>query len=456
MKEFPVSQRTIVTMACKLKVKRQNVANAKYTEEEDKILLDGIHNKMIVSEIQKNIPWRTMGSIRTRLEQISDSKRQYWSVEEDNLLRSVYEIWPLDDTVELFPNRTRQAIIMHAIKLNLHAYVDTKYYSEQEEAFILNNYQNMSDDEMANILGRSKSSIKNHRSLMGIYRTQRGNINYENVAIYVRRHNKQWKHDSMINCSFRCVVTGERFDEIGVKLLVDKNGKLIRDLDDKAATYGIFSQFLPEYVPVYRIAHSYSDFLEMYSELAECSARVCYKLIKDEGASSFRIIDDSIEEDGAIMVKPGAKVTLKTAKKVLSRYDFSNPLLMMPYLGGVEVSVDCLKTSSGNVIIPRYKNSKRYSEIIFDKELMAVCDKIVNTLGLSHPLNIQLRSDGQRFYLLEMNTRMSGGLQLSCLAAGINVPDLAINELLGTPKAWSYPPVQSRKVVHIETPIFVE
>jgi hypothetical protein len=116
--------------------------------------------------------------------------------------------------VELFPNRTRYAIIARAIKLNLHAYVDTKYYSEQEEAFILSNYQNMSDDEMANILGRSKSSIKNHRTLMGIYRTQRGNINYENVAIYVRRHNKQWKQDSMVSCSFRCIVTGERFDEI--------------------------------------------------------------------------------------------------------------------------------------------------------------------------------------------------------------------------------------------------
>lgn len=214
MKEFPVSKKTIITMACKLKVKRQNVANAKYTEEEDRILLDGIHNKMIVSEIQKNIPWRTIGSIHSRLEQISDSKRQYWSAEEDNLLRSVYEIWPLDDTVELFPNRTRHAIIARAIKLNLHAYVDTKYYSEQEEEFILNNYQNMSDDEMASILGRSKSSIKNHRALMGIYRTQRGNINYENVAIYVRRHNKQWKQDSMINCSFRCIVTGKRFDEI--------------------------------------------------------------------------------------------------------------------------------------------------------------------------------------------------------------------------------------------------
>lgn len=214
MKDFPVKEKTIIAKACELKVKRKNVANSKYTEDEDMILLDGIHNKMIVSEIQKRIPWRTVSSIQSRLCQISDDKRQYWSEEEDELLRSVYEVLPLDDTVELFPNRTRNAIITRAVKLNLHAYVDTNYYSEQEEIFILKNYQNMSDDALANVLGRSRFSIKNHRVLMGIYRKQKANINYENVYIYARRHNKQWKQDSMINCSFRCVVTGARFDEI--------------------------------------------------------------------------------------------------------------------------------------------------------------------------------------------------------------------------------------------------
>ena len=214
MKEFPIGKRTIITMACKLKVKRQNTANAKYTEDEDKILLNGIHDKMTVAEIQKNIPWRTVSSIQSRLKQISDNKRRYWTNEEDDLLKSVYEVLPLDETIQLFPYRTRNSIITHAIKLGLHAYVDTKYYSEQEESFILNNYQNMSDDEIASVLGRSQSSIKNHRALMGIYRTQRDNTNYENASIYVRRHNKQWKKDSMINCSFRCIITGKRFDEI--------------------------------------------------------------------------------------------------------------------------------------------------------------------------------------------------------------------------------------------------
>lgn len=214
MNEFPVKEKTIIAKACELKVKRQNVANAKYTKTEDTILLNGIRRKMTVSEIQKNIPWRTIGSIQSRLDQISDGKRQYWTKEEDDLLQGVYENISLDETVELFPNRTRNAIITHAKILGLHAYVDTKYYSDKEEKFILDNYQTMSDDEIALALGRSKSSIKNHRALMGIYRAPKGNINYENTSIYVRRHNVQWKKDSMIECGFKCIVTGERFDEI--------------------------------------------------------------------------------------------------------------------------------------------------------------------------------------------------------------------------------------------------
>jgi hypothetical protein len=113
----------------------------------------------------------------------------------------------------------------------------------------------------------------------------------------------------------------ERFNAIGVKLLVDKNGMLIKTLDDKAETYKLFAGFLPDYVPQYRIAHSYAEFLEMYSELTAKGKRVCYKLIKDEGACSFRIIDDSIKGDGAIMKTPGSKLTLETAKKILSLLD---------------------------------------------------------------------------------------------------------------------------------------
>ena len=225
-KEFPVSEKTIKKIASSLKVKRENTRNSNYTSREDEILLCGISNGKTVAEIQEEIPWRSIKSIQSRLEKISDIKRQYWTDEEENLLKCIYETLPLDETMQMFPNRTRNAIVAHAMKLGLHAYIDTRYYSPEEEAFIRDNYNTMSDKEISMVLGRSLSSIKNHRVLMGIYRKKPGNTNYENVSIYVRRHNQQWKKDSMKNCNFVCVITGERFDDIhhiyGLNLILNE------------------------------------------------------------------------------------------------------------------------------------------------------------------------------------------------------------------------------------------
>lgn len=236
MKEFPISRQGIISKANQLQVKRNCVKNSNYTEEEDTILINGIENNKTIAEIQQDIPWRSICSIQSRLGRISKKKRQYWTDEEENLLKNIYEILPLDETVQMFPNRTRTAIILHAEKLGLHAYVDTKYYSIEENEFIRNNYQIMSDKEISDVLNRSVNSIKNHRVLMGIYREQKGNTNYENAMAYIRKHNQQWKKDSMDNCGFSCVITGERFDEIHHLVSLNtilKNVYIQLNLDEK-------------------------------------------------------------------------------------------------------------------------------------------------------------------------------------------------------------------------------
>ena len=248
----------------------------------------------------------------------------------------------------------------------------------------------------------------------------------------------------------------EKFEELGVRLLVDPNHEIISMLEDKIATYDFLKNVVPEYIPEYRKISSLDEFLEAYEDLSERHPRICYKLIEDEGARSFRVIDDEIESIRGVLEKPGSKITLEAAKKVLSLYDFSIPILMMPYLGGCEVSVDCIKTASGNLILPRYKTSKRYSEIKFSEEMMQTCSKIMDFLALDHPMNIQFKKSGDQYYLLEINPRMSGGLQLSCLAAEINMPDIAVSALCGINKPWKYPEFSSRKVVHLETPVCLD
>ena len=56
-------------------------------------------------------------------------------------------------------------------------------------------------------------------------------------------------------------------------------------------------------------------------------------------------------------------------------------------------------------------------------------------------------------FILGINTRMSGGLQLLCNASGVSVPMIALYKLLGDSIEWSYPESDLIKVAHIEIPI---
>lgn len=244
----------------------------------------------------------------------------------------------------------------------------------------------------------------------------------------------------------------EQFREQGTVLAAGE-ASVMEMLDDKAATYEFFRAREPALVPEYRLARSYEEFRAAYEELRRLCRRVCYKLAEDEGATTFRVIDETLLEPGDIRRKPGMKVTWEMASACLSGYDFQVPMLLMPYLEGQEISVDCLRTKQGDIIIPRFKTDHRYSEIRYDEERIAESRRILDALGLDVPVNIQFRSDGERYYLLEINPRMSGGLQLSCLAAGINVPDIAVSQMIGVEKAWQYADRSKvYRVANLETP----
>lgn len=258
---------------------------------------------------------------------------------------------------------------------------------------------------------------------------------------------------------FLTAVAGRRedFEKIGVKVLVGKDAGLMKILDDKVATYKfIAAGGAEEVIPPYRLAENFDEFNRAYNELKTSDNRICYKLVEDEGALTFRVIDDTIENISALHNMPNMKLTFAAAKKILARYDFKIPLLVMPYLSGREISIDCLTTPRGNIIVPRFKTNNRYSEIKFDDEIISAAEKILSLTKIDVPINIQFRMDGKNFYLLEINPRMSGGLQLSCLASGINIPDLAINRLLGVEKLWTVPDKKFCRVANIETPIIIE
>ncbi len=254
-----------------------------------------------------------------------------------------------------------------------------------------------------------------------------------------------------------CAVSAaaDRFAAAGVRLLAERDGALTALLDDKLRTYAFFGEAMPETVPEYRLAHSLDEFRAACDTMAAPSGRLCYKLTVDEGARSFRVIDDSIEGISALYVKPGAKITRRAAEAVLSAYDFSIPVMVMPYLSGADVSVDCMETANGRLMLPRFKVG-RYTEVKPDSKVLDLCERIMDLMRFEMPANIQFKMEQGTPYLLEINPRMSGGLQLACLATGINMPGIALHKAIGENMPWAYPePWHTAGVVNLETPVIV-
>ncbi len=242
------------------------------------------------------------------------------------------------------------------------------------------------------------------------------------------------------------------FDEIGVRVLVERDYQKLSALNNKEKTYCMFEDRDIGHVPPRYVVNSCGAFCRAYEALTSTFERACFKLTKDEGAASFRVIDNSIGGYNGLYRHRGMKVTLDEAINALNQRESLPDILIMPYMEGHEVSVDCLRTDSGIIIIPRVKTGGRTEEIRYDDEIVQFCERFYEKIGISGPCNIQLKYHDGVPYLLEVNTRMSGGIQLSCIAAGVNIPNLAVNQLLGIEKPWSMDNAP-KKVSFIEMPV---
>lgn len=244
------------------------------------------------------------------------------------------------------------------------------------------------------------------------------------------------------------------FDELGIKVLVERDYEKFEMLKDKGRAYDYFSNFAPSYIPMYEIVNTCEGLEKAYERIAKYYERVCIKFAQDEGARSFRVIDPSINENKGLYRAVGSKITLKQVLSLLSQEEPFPDLIVMPYLDGNEVSIDCLSTPKGLIYVPRIKNGTRITEIGYNQEITDACTLFCKHINLTMPFNIQFRYHEDQLFLLEINTRMSGGVQLSSIGTGVNIPNIAINQLLGNNKDWHLE-CKYKKVTYIETPLIL-
>ncbi len=241
------------------------------------------------------------------------------------------------------------------------------------------------------------------------------------------------------------------FEALGVKVMVD-DFPMVDILNHKDRAYAWLKARGVSTIPEYRIVTTVPDFLEAYERLKERYRAVCFKFVHDEGGRSYRRIDNTRKGYAALFKKQNTRMTLDDVVDALSEREQFSPLMVMPHLSGEELSVDCLSTEQGPLLIPRIKGTTRVEHVTWDPEILRLTREIFDLVHLEYPCNIQFKYLDGTPWFLEVNTRMSGGVPMACAATGVNLPDLAVKKLLGTPCRWTMER-RERFVTYVETPV---
>lgn len=228
----------------------------------------------------------------------------------------------------------------------------------------------------------------------------------------------------------------DRFEEIGVKVMMD-DYHIVSTLNHKERAYEFFKENNIGTVPDFYIVKTVGEFKNAYEKLLEKYKQICFKFEKDEGGKSFRLIDNQRKGYAALFKKQNTRMTLDDVIDALSEREVFSPIMIMPFLPDEEISVDCLNTSKGLIALPRVKGNTKYEVLRFEEKIIDICKDFQEKAGLECPYNIQFKYLDDIPYFLEVNTRMSGGIHMSCYASGVNIPLLAIKKLSGEEMTWS-------------------
>lgn len=185
-----------------------------WSKEDEQILIDSYGLPYI--EIEKIMNGRhSARAISSKAIKMGLTHSQEWTEQELSILKQYYSFTPKEDFLKMLPNRTEASIICKAMKLKIksYQYLNEKY-SNKEKQFIMDNYQQMTDDELALSLNKPLSGIQEQRRKLGIYYQNKDYSNYENVAKFLRGHIQDWKNKSMKQCNYQCILTGSKDYEV--------------------------------------------------------------------------------------------------------------------------------------------------------------------------------------------------------------------------------------------------
>lgn len=224
----------------------------------------------------------------------------------------------------------------------------------------------------------------------------------------------------------------DAFAQIGVKVMLIGDDSIYTLLNDKVKTYEeLKGKTTVVEIPTTYTITTLADFQKAYLAIRNEGNRACMKPIDGIGGDGFKRIVETMNPLEELYTTTSSSISKERAEMVLSGQEDVPPFMMSAYLEGEEFSIDCLaKDGQLFIAIPRKKIDRYRQTIEYRDELMNIAKELTAHYKLSYLYNIQVKFHKGSWYLIEINTRMSGGLYKSCLT-DINMPYYAVHLLLG-------------------------
>lgn len=230
------------------------------------------------------------------------------------------------------------------------------------------------------------------------------------------------------------------FERIGSKVTV-MGPDVLDTANDKGALYGFLESNGLACAPQYRSVRNACELESAARALGYPDARLVVKPAFAGGSRGLRILSNGIESpETYLTMKPEAGLTnLENLCRTLSKASSFPHLVVMEYLPGKEYSVDILgREGDAIAIIPRSRDRLSQGicvrgQVENRQELIDLATQLCRLLRLSFAANMQFRyGDKGVPKLLEINVRLPGTVILS-VAAGVNLPYLAVKMAIGEP-----------------------
>ena len=217
-KRFPnATTQSIQAYCSKHKITADYYNDKKWTDKELGILEKYYYEKSLKELADMMNNKHTTDAIQSKaLKYFGYSKDRTWTNDELNILYTYYPIESVDEVCKRLQNRTRDSIIGKANILNIKSYFYLNtFWSEEDSKILEENWEIMSDGELAKLLNKNIRSIKSRRCFLGLNRIgNHESLSYESLQKYIRGNIGKWKSDSIKQCNYKCVLTGSKDFEI--------------------------------------------------------------------------------------------------------------------------------------------------------------------------------------------------------------------------------------------------